>query len=138
MKHWMKQRVNRSKMKTVLDKPENVGWKISSRTNFQPTRFFFVQQNFLFFFCYFCVLLNRSSISSNKGFLICWMKCLDRFNKALNPMDLGKLKLIYRYLDSYTVHFEPAVLSYFLIPTNFPTKWLNYFFQVGQVHFWWL
>ena len=40
-------------MKTVLDKPENVGWKISSRTNFQPTRFFFVQQNFLFFFLLF-------------------------------------------------------------------------------------
>ena len=45
-----------------------VGWKIYSRSNFHPTRFFFIQHDF-FFFCYFCFLLNRSILSSNVAFL---------------------------------------------------------------------
>ena len=71
MKCWMKQGINRSNVKIVLDEPENVGWKICSRLNFHPTRFFFIQHDFFFF----CVLLNWSNISSNMAFLICWMKC---------------------------------------------------------------
>ena len=73
MKCWMKQRVNQSNMKILLDEPENVRWKICSQSNFHPTRFFFIEHDF-FIFCYFCVL-NRSSISSNMAFLLCWMKC---------------------------------------------------------------
>ena len=74
MKCWMKQGVNRSNMKIALDEPENFEWKICSRANFHPTWFFTIKHNF-FFFCYYCVLLNRSSISSNMAFLLCWMKC---------------------------------------------------------------
>ena len=74
MKCWIKQEVNQSSMNIVLDEPENVRWKICSRSNFHPTRFFFIQHDF-FFFCYFSVLLNRSNISSNMKFLLCWMKC---------------------------------------------------------------
>ena len=40
MKCWMKQGVNRYDMKTVLDEPENVRWKICSRSNFHSTWFF--------------------------------------------------------------------------------------------------
>ena len=75
IKFWMKQGVNQSNMKTVLDEPENVGWKFCSRSNFYPTQYIFMEHDFFFFFfCYFCVLLNRSNVSSNMAFLLCWMK----------------------------------------------------------------
>ena len=74
IKFWMKQGVNQSNMKTVLDEPENVGWKVCSRSNFHPMQYIFMEHDFFFFFCYFCVLLNRSDISSNMAFLLCWMK----------------------------------------------------------------
>ena len=48
MKCWIKQGVNQSNMKNVLDEPENVGWKICSRSNFHPARFFFIQYDFFF------------------------------------------------------------------------------------------
>ena len=57
-----------------------VGWvwkywmKICSQSDFHPTQFSFIEHD-IFFFCYFCVLLNRPSISSNMTFLLCWMKC---------------------------------------------------------------
>ena len=38
-------------MKVVLDELEDIGWKICSRSNFHPTRAFFIQNDF-FFFCY--------------------------------------------------------------------------------------
>ena len=38
-------------MKVVLDELEDIGWKIYSRSNFHPTRAFFIQNDF-FFFCY--------------------------------------------------------------------------------------
>ena len=74
MKCWMKQRVDQSNMKILLDEPENVGWNICSQSNFHSTRYFFIEHYF-FLFCYFCVLLNRSNISSNMAFLLSWMKC---------------------------------------------------------------
>ena len=74
IKFWMKQGVNQSNMKTVLDEPENVGWKFCSRSNFHPTQYIFMEHDFFLIFCYFCVLLNRSDISSNMAFLLCWMK----------------------------------------------------------------
>ena len=74
IKCWMKQKVNQSNMKILLDEPENVAWKIWSQSNFHPTRFFFIEHVFSFF-CYFGILLNRSNISSNMAFLLCWMKC---------------------------------------------------------------
>ena len=74
IKCWMKQKVNQSNMKILLDEPENVAWKICSQSNFHPTQFFFIEHVFSFF-CYFGILLNRSNISSNIVFLLCWMKC---------------------------------------------------------------
>ena len=75
MKCWIKQGVNQSNMKIVLSSnmPENVGWKMYSRSNFHPARFFFIQYDFFFFFffCYFCFLLNRSNISFFMVFLLC-------------------------------------------------------------------
>ena len=38
IKCWMKQGVNQSNMKIVLDEPENVGWEFCSRSNFHPTQ----------------------------------------------------------------------------------------------------
>ena len=61
-------------MKIVLNEHENVGWKICSRSNFHPTRCFFIQHDFLFF-CYICILLHRFNISSNMAFLLRWMNC---------------------------------------------------------------
>ena len=66
MKYWMKQGVNQSNMKILLDEPENLDEKFARN----QTWFFL-----LCFWCYFCVLLNRSNISSNIAFLLCWMKC---------------------------------------------------------------
>ena len=60
MEFCMKQEVNRSNMKIVLDESESVVWKICFQSNFHPTRFFFSQHDF-FFFCYFCVPLKESS-----------------------------------------------------------------------------
>ena len=75
MKCWMKPRIDQSNMKILLDEPENVVWNICSRSNFHSTRFFFIEHDFFLFFCYFCVLLNRSNISSSMAFLLCWMRC---------------------------------------------------------------
>ena len=82
MKCWMKQRVNQSNIKVLLDKPENVGWKICLQSNFDATRFFFIEHDF-FFFRHFCVLLNRSNISSIMAFLLCWMKCWIGLTRSL-------------------------------------------------------
>ena len=74
MKCGMKQGVNRSNMKIVLDEPKNVGWKICLQSNFHPTRFCFIQHDFVLF------LLFLRSVKPIQHFiqivfLFCWIKC---------------------------------------------------------------
>ena len=52
IKCWMKQGVNQSNMKILLDEPENVAWKVCSQSN----------MIFSFFLAIFLLLLNRSNI----------------------------------------------------------------------------
>ena len=53
MKCWMKEGVNWSNMKILLDEPENVGLKLYLRSNFHPTQFSSIQYGFFFFFAIF-------------------------------------------------------------------------------------
>ena len=85
-KYCMKQGVNQSNIKTVLDEAENVGRKVFSQSNFHRTWFYFIKHKF-FFFCHFWVLLNRCNISSNRAFLLCWMKCWIGLTRPLEAED---------------------------------------------------
>ena len=85
MKCWMKQRVNQSNIKILLDAPENVGWKICLQSNFDPTRFFFIEQDF-FFFCFFCVLLKPIQHFIQHGIFVMFDEMLDRSNKAFRKL----------------------------------------------------
>ena len=98
MKCWMKQKVNQYSTKILLDEPENVGWKTCSQSNFNSTRFLFIQHDF-FLFCYFCVLINRSNISFNIGIFVMLNEMLDRLNKTFRKFLKIQKKKIYVHVS---------------------------------------
>ena len=74
IKFWMKQGVNQSNMKTVLDEPENVGRKFCSRSNFHPTQYIFMEHDFFFYFLLFLRSVRPIRYFIQHGILLCWMK----------------------------------------------------------------
>ena len=67
MKCWIKPRVNNTTWKFCWMSLKMLHEKFARNQ-------IFIQHDF-FFLCYFCILLNRSNISSNMTFLLCWIKC---------------------------------------------------------------
>ena len=90
MKYWMNNGINRSNMKIVLDKPENVGWKICSRSNFHPTRFFFMQHDFFFVLLFFRSVKPIQHFIQH-GIFVMLDEMLGRFNKAFNTRVIFKI-----------------------------------------------
>ena len=66
--------------KILLVELENIECKIWSQSNFNPTRFFFIQHNFFLSFFFFFFLLFLCSVKPvqhfvQHGIFLCWMKC---------------------------------------------------------------
>ena len=82
IKFWMKQGVNQSNMKTVLDEPENVGWKVCSRSNFHPMQYIFMEHDFFFFFLLFLRSVKPIRYFIQHGIFVMLDEILHRFNKV--------------------------------------------------------